>query len=397
MALPLSGIKVLDFSEIIAGPVTSMLLADRGADVIKLEPPDGDSFRRALPNFPNAPGMSHDFLSHNHNKRSIVADISKPEGLAVAHRLFRWADVAILNMRLPARRRRSVTYEDAAAINPRLIYVSVTGYGEKGPDTDLPGADVATQPRVGDSAGRRLPGGPMPGPTGLAHFDISTSILGCYAIMLALWERERTGRGQKVETNLLLSALTLQMGNMTRVPGKTSDGRPVLRGNMHLSVYRCSDDRYIVASAGGERWDNFCAALGLSEAATDERFNTAEKRTQNAEDLRKILAAHIATRPAIEWDSRFKAKGLAGVMLKDLMEVYDDPQVVANDMIVEYEQPGIGALRIVGLPFNLSGSAGEQWLRRPVPYKGEHTVEVLKELGYTTQEIQTLRKAGAIG
>ena len=398
MSLPLSGIKVLDFSQVLAGPLTSVLLADQGADVIKLEPPEGDSYRRGMPNFPNAPGMSYDFLSYNHNKRSIVVDITKPSGLAIAHRLLQWADVAILNMRLLARQRRSLTYEDAAAINPRLIYVSVTGYGEEGPERDLPGADIYVQPRVGDVAGRRLPGGAMPTPTRLAHFDTATSMFGVYAIMLALWERERTGLGQNIETNLLLSALMLQLGQMTRLAGNTSEGRPILGDNsLNLTVYRCSDDRYIFATTGRERWDNFCAAVRLTELATDERFDTAQKRTQNAQDLRKILTAQFATRPALEWESRLKAEGFAVSILKDMMEVYEDPQVVANEMIVEYQQPGIGAVKIVNTPFKLSSSAEEPWLRRPVPYKGEQTDEVLRELGYTIQEIEALHKAEATG
>ena len=190
MILPLSGIKILDFSQILAGPLTSMLLADQGAEVIKLEPPEGDSYRRAIPNFPNAPGMSYDFIPYNRNKRSIVIDITKPMGVALAHRLLQWADVAVLNMRVPARQRRSLTYEDAAAINPRLIYVSITGYGEDGPERNLPGADIHIQPRVGDVTGRRLPGGAMPGPTRLSHFDTATSMLGgreCPARQRSAW------------------------------------------------------------------------------------------------------------------------------------------------------------------------------------------------------------------
>ncbi len=396
MVLPLSGIKVLDFSQILAGPLTSMLLADQGAEVIKLEPPEGDSYRRAIPNFPNAPGMSYDFLPYNRNKRSIVVDITKPMGVALAHRLIQWADVAVLNMRVPARQRRSLTYEDAAAINPRLIYVSITGYGEDGPERDLPGADIHIQPRVGDVAGRRLPGGAMPGPTRLSHFDTATSMLGAYAIMLALWERERTGLGQRIETNLLHSALVMQMGQMTRLVGNISEGRPT-QGQFSVEIYACSDGRYIFTPIGGARWDSVCAAMGLTELAKDERFDTPEKRTQRAEELRKIVAAHFSTKPALEWESRLKAAGVGVSILKDMTEVYADPQVVANHMIVEYEQPGIGALTLVNVPFKLSGSAEEERLRRPVPYKGEHTLEVLKELGYPDHEIDTFRKAEAIG
>ncbi|MFH1141071.1 MAG: CaiB/BaiF CoA-transferase family protein, partial [Chloroflexota bacterium] len=300
------------------------------------------------------------------------------------------------NMRLPARQRRSLTYEDAAAINPRLIYVSITGYGEDGPERDLPGTDIYVQARVGDVAGRRLPAGAMPGPTRLSHFDTATSMLGAYAIMLALWERERTGLGQRIETNLLLSALAMQMGQMTRLVGNVSEGRPIM-DQFAVEIYECNDGRYIFTPIGGERWDRVCDAMGLAELAKDERFGTPEKRTQRAEELRKILATHFFTKPAVEWESILKAAGARVSILKDMTEVYADPQVVANQMIVEYEQPGIGALTMVNVPFKLSRTADEQRLRRPVPYKGEHTLEVLKELGYRDQEIQTFRNAEAIG
>lgn len=221
-------------------------------------------------------------------------------------------------------------------------------------------------------------------------------MLSAYAIMLALWERERTGLGQKIESNLLLSALVMQMGQMTRLAGNVSEGRPML-GQFAVEIYECNDGRYIFTPIGGERWGSVRDAMGLSELAKDERFDTPEKRTRNAEDLRKIVAAHFFTKPALEWESRLKAAGLGVSILKDVTEVYADPQVVANQMIVEYQQPGIGALTMVNVPFKLSGSAEEERLRRPAPYKGEHTLEVLKELGYTDQEIETFRNTEAIG
>ncbi len=395
MALPLSGIKVLDFSQILAGPLTSMLLADQGAEVIKLEPPEGDYYRNANPKFPDAPGMTYDFLPYNRNKRSIVVDVTKPLGVAIAHRLLQWADVAVVNMRIPARQRLSVTYEDAAALNPRLIYVSVTGYGESGPDRDLPAADINIQPRVGDLAGRRLPGGAMPGPTRLSHFDTATSMLGAYAIMLALWERERTGLGQRIETNLLHSALAMQMGQMTRLAANTSEGRPMI-GQFAGEIYVCSDGRYIFAPIGGRRWNSVRDGMGLSDLDKDERFNTPEKREARAEDLRKILAGRFLTRPAEEWEADLKAAGSDATVFRDMTEVYSDPQVTANKMIVEYDQPGIGAVTLVNVPFTLSRTADEERLRRPVPYKGEHTLEVLQELGYSAQEIDAFRKAKAV-
>ncbi len=401
--LPLSGIKVLDFSQVFAGPLMAMMLADQGAEVIKVEPPEGDSTRHANPSFPNVTGMSCDFVSFNRNKRSIVVDITKSMSKTLTRRLCQWADVMIINTRVGARQRRSISYEDIAAINPALIYVSITGYGESGPDADLQGNDVAIQARVGDTAGRRLPGGAMPAPTRLVHFDMASAMLGAYAVTLALRERDRTGLGQKIELNLLHTALACQMRLMTRLAGSNQEGRPILAGGMQ-TVYQCGDGRYIFATMGREGgvravggWDDFCAAVGLAELATDERFDTPEKRSQRTGELGRLLAAHFATRAASEWESRLKSKGFGVSILKDVLEVYEDPQVVANQMIVQYQQPGIGSLSVVNVPFKLSGTAEEERLRLPVPYIGEHTLRILEQLGFTQQEIVDFQSAGVTG
>ena len=168
-------------------------------------------------------------------------------------------------------------------------------------------------------------------------------------------------------------------------------------GQAANAIYECADGKYIFVTTGQDRWDSFCAAMALPELAKDERFDGREKRSQKAQELKMILEAQFATKPAAVWDSRLKAAGLGASILKDITEVYDDPQVVANQMIVEYQQPGIGPLNIVNAPFKLSSSAEEPRLRRPVPYQGEHTREVLEELGYTQQEIETFHKAEAIG
>ena len=386
MTLPLSDIRVLDYSQGLAGPYASMLLADQGAEVIKIEPPDREA--------PSGAQANSAYLTFNRNKRSIFLDANRPKGRELFDGLLRWADVLVINMRVNARQRRGVTYEDLSAINPRLIYASITAYGEAGPDAYQPGFDVAVQARVGDVAGRRPPGGPMPLNTSLFHYDMTTAMLTAYAVMLALHERERTGRGQKIEANLLKSALALQSIQMFRASG-SSEMYPVLAARVR-SVYLCSDGRYIFAISGGV-WERFCRATELDALVADPRFDTAEKRTQQAKELTEILARHFSARPAAEWEAMLKAGDSMASVVRDVSEVYDDPQVIANQMIIQFEQPGIGTVEAVNVPITMSGTADEPPIRRHIPERGEHTLEVLREMGHSLEEIEALKAEGALG
>lgn len=396
MPLPLSDIRVVDFATVLAGPFAAMLMADQGAEVIKLESPEGDSARRLVP-VPGTSDLSIGFLAFNRNKRSVTLDITQPAGREAAYRLIKWADVLIINMRVDARRRRGFTYEELAAINPRLIYVSLTGYGDDGPDANLPGADITIQARIGDLAGRREPDRPPPAHTHLYHFDMATSMLTCYAITLALRERERTGAGQKIETSLLQTGVSLQAVQMTRVAGW--DGWYAARPAGLPQIYRCGDGRYILDQyiTIGPRWDSLCQALQIDELTTDPRFSSAESREQHIEAVEEILVRNFLTKPAADWEAIFKAAGHTNSMVKDIDEVFNDSQVVANEMVTRFEQPGVGEVTGVSLPFRMSSTAGVPWLRRPVPTKGEHTDEVLRELGYSANELGALKKTGALG
>ncbi|MFH1141232.1 MAG: CoA transferase, partial [Chloroflexota bacterium] len=335
MTLPLSHIKVAEFCIHLAGPYTAMLLADQGADVIKLETFEGDSTRRRLAS--NPLGLSLGFLSFNRNKRAIAVDCTRPKGQEVAYNLARWADVLIINMRLKTRQRRGFTYEELAAINPRLVYASITGYGEEGPDANYPGADYIIQGRVGDLAARRYPGTPMPRTTSLFHFDMATAMLAFGAIMLALYERERTGKGQKVELNLLQSALACQNAQMTQRSG-SQDRYNILSTGMP-NQYPCSDGRYLLGQSVGNNFESFCQTVGLEWVLVDPRFDTPEHCGQHAEELAGILGQHLSTRPAAEWEAMLKARDIWTTVVHDISEVYDDPQVVANQMMTKFEQP----------------------------------------------------------
>jgi len=396
MPLPLSNIRVVDFATVLSGPFAAMLMADQGADVIKLESPDGDSARQLVP-VPSTRDMGIGFLAFNRNKRSITLDITTPSGREAAYRLCKWADVLIINMRINTRARRGFTYEDLAAVNPRLIYVSLTGYGDEGPDANLPGMDITVQARIGDLAGRRVADDPPPPHTSLFHFDMATSMLTAYAVALALLERNGTGRGQKIETSLLQTGLSLHAVQMTRVGG--FDGWYAAPPGGVPQIYRCRDGRYILNQyiSTGSRWDSLCEALELEELTRDARFESEERRTANAGVIVEILSRHFLTKPAAEWEALFKAAGHTSSIVKEIDEVFDDEQVIANDMVTHFDQPGVGEVRAVGRPFRMSTTVDGPWLRRPAPRKGEHTDDVLRELGYSPDEIRTLRTTGALG
>ncbi|MDO8750454.1 MAG: CoA transferase [Dehalococcoidia bacterium] len=393
MALPLSDIRVVEICQVFAGPMAGMLLADQGADVIKIEPLDGDSSRPAVPYLPEVDGTSVRYVTFNRNKRSIVLDIAKPKGREVVYDLLRRADVMTINMRLGARQRAGLTYEQVAAVNPRVVYASITGYGEEGPDADLPGIDIVTQARSGDLAARRISGGVLPPHTQLYHFDMSAPMLLVYGVMLALRQREVTGAGQKVDTSLLQAAIACHTVNMTRRAGSTGNYGIVPTAP---ATYRCGDGKYILAMSGGERWERLCHIMGLDHLLKDPAYDTNQKRTQKAEEIFQILTRQFATKPAAEWEALLKADGHTVSVVKEMSEVYEDTQVVANGMFIQMEQPGLGAVTVTNVPFQMSATAHEPHLRSPAPALGEHTVEVLQELGRSPDEIGALRAEGVI-
>ncbi len=396
MTLPLSHIKVVEMCQLMAGPMTAMHLADQGADVIKIESRQGDAGRRgSTPGLPETPGMALRILAFSRNKRSIIVDFTRPSGLEVVRGLVSQADVLVINVRLGARQRYGLTYEEMAATNPRLVYASITGYGDRGPDANLPSNDNLIQARAGDLLARQLSNGVPPTVTALYHFDMATALLTFGGIMLALYERERTGMGQQVETNLLQSAVILQAIQLTRL--KSMAQGQAARSDTSSSNYLCADGKYIYAGVTGNGWEAICRVLELDALVKDPRFMTQQLRQQNAAALHDLLSEHFATRPAAEWEAKLKAEEQNAAVLGEIADLYRDPQVIANNMLTEFDQPGMGTVEGVNAPFGLLGSSQEQRIRRPVPTLGQHTQEVLQELGYSLEKIQALRSEGVLG
>ena len=391
MSLPLADVKVVDFATVYAGPNSAMMLADQGAEVIKIEAPDARPADPAPGGHPNLP-----FLAFNRNKRSVALDITTEAGRDIAYRLCEWADVLVINMRMGTRARRGFTYEALSVRNPRLIYVSLTGYGDNGPEANLPGADITLQARIGDIAERQLADQPPPPHTQLYHFDMATSIVIAYAVMLALREREKTGLGQKIEASLLQTGLALHACQMTRVVGLDDRFGGPLTGVPQS--YCCGDGRWILSQHINieRRWDALCEGLGAPELTSDPRFSTLDSRREHIHEITAVLTRLFLTKPAAEWETILKGHEHMMSMVRDIDEVADDPQVVANEMLTRFDQPGVGEVLGLAPPFRMSTTADEVWLRRPVPMIGQHTDEVLRDLGYAADDIDALRASHAI-
>jgi crotonobetainyl-CoA:carnitine CoA-transferase CaiB-like acyl-CoA transferase len=387
MALALEGIRVVDLARGIAGPTTATYLADQGAEVIKVEPPEGDPTRRGRDTSPSLQGNSLSFVSRNRNKKSLKLDIRQPAGRDVLLKLLDETDVVVVNFREAAGRRLGLDYASLHERNPRLIYASVSGYGTRGPFAERGGYDRVIQGLAGVMY-RRMPDG-TPITAGLYAADTATPMLLSYGIMLALWTREKTGRGQKVEGSLLQTWIALQINVLQRAdddpPPADEPGEPL------YLVYRCGDGKYINICPNNEgQITRTCQALGLEHILEDPRLDDAKHRHQVRDEvLHPALVELLATRPSRHWlDLLYEADVPAGPVLSR-QEVFDEPQVLENEMLTTVQQSEGGRATMVGVPFRLSETPGA--IRRPAPGVGEHTEEILTTLGYSAEEMDLLR------
>jgi len=388
--LPLSGLKVIDCTIWQQGTYSTAMLADFGADVIKIEGPDSPDPGRGL--------SDAYFQSHNRNKRGIVLDLKHPEGKEALLRLITEADVFVQNMRQGVMERLGLGYEDMKARNPALIYASASGYGSKGPHAKWPAMDILGQARGGTMM--------MQGPPDLAPIfsfggmaDQVGAVSLSYAILLALWHRARTGEGQYVEASLLGGQVMLQSFNITgtlfsdRVPPRRArkDAEPM------WNVYRCKDDRYLAVSMSlvGRWWVPFCNTVGRADLRDDPRFCGSREQHDNRDALIAELDALFAERDQWDWVEFLCESGLPVAPVQDYGQVVTDPQVIANNYIVPFRHRDGRETQMVGPAVQLSRSPGQ--IRHGAPEFGEHTEEVLLGAGYTWEELAAMRDAGAIG
>lgn len=396
MGLPLEGIRVLDLAGMWAVPGAAMYLADQGADVVKIEPPTGDECRRVL-TLPAIHGESRAHWMINRNKRGICLDLRTPQGREVLHRLVRGADVLMHNYRPGAADKLGADHATLSALNPRLIYVAFSPYGLEGPYAGARGYDLLVQAAAGILGRRSLPDG-SPRAAGIWAVDMTTAPTLAYAVTLALIERERTGRGQRIDGSLLANAIALQMVELIRVPGVPDPPSMQDLGTQAIfSAYRCADGHYAQFAIVSDReWTNLCAALEREALTSDPRFATQQARQKNSDALYAAVSEAIATRSAAEWSERFLTFDVPGMAVLTPDEVFSSPQATANGLFVTVEQPGVGRAEMPNVPFRLGGESADQPPPRPAPRFGEHTEAVLREAGYTPAEIGALRAAKAV-
>lgn len=395
MASALEGICVLDVTIWQQGTYATALMADMGADVIKIESPNSpDPGRNFL--LRHKYGLSPYFEAHNRGKRSLPIDLKHPKGKEAFLRLVRDADVVLNNLRLGAMERLGLGYDTLSQINPRIVYVHASAYGREGPEAGLGSFDILAQARGGIMSVNGEPDDP-PLPVSLPQADQVGAIMAAYGTLVALFHRERTGEGQEVNVSLLGTQLALQSFNITsylmteRLPLRQPRGA----FGPTWTTYRCADGKHICLGMLEERWwPAVCRAVEEPELLEDPRYKTAVDRARNGAELIAHFDEVFAQRPAREWVARMREFGLLVELVQDYEDVCTDPQVLANDYIQELKRADGQPFRLIGVPVWMSKTPGH--IRSPAPALGQHSREVLLEHGFTDQEVDELAAEGAI-
>jgi crotonobetainyl-CoA:carnitine CoA-transferase CaiB-like acyl-CoA transferase len=385
---PLSGVTVLDLSGYVAGPYGCTLLGDLGAVVIKIEPPEGDNLR----NYPSTlPGESRAFLGVNRNKRGIGLDLKHPDGAGVLRRMVERADVLVHNFRPSVPARLGIDYDRMRAVNPRLIYCALTGYGDTGPLKDRAGYDQVLQTMTGICVEQGRPGDPEI-VYGSAVDFYSASML-AFAVSSALFERSRTGRGQYVNVSLLRSALTMQAIRLVWADGERRDVARDVRSGGITGLHPTKHGSLYLSANTPHFWKALCELTGLAELVSDPRFDTVRKRAEHAALLVPRLRTALQARTAVEWEALLGER-VPCAAARPVEDMFDHPQVAAEGILASFEHPGVGRYRGMAHPVRFGD--GPPPAPFAAPQLGQHSREILAGLGYSDEEIERLCGAGAV-
>ena len=397
MKLPLEGLKVLDLSHALAGPFCSMMLADYGADVIKIEPPGKGDIARAWGTL--LPGGETDyFLGLHRNKKGIVLDLKNPEGKETFLRMVEHCDVVLENFRPGTLEKLGIDYETASKRNPGIIYCSISGFGQDGPYRDRPALDLIVQAESGmiSATGEAVGSGVR---AGVSIADLTAGMNAAFGIMVALRAKDATGVGQSIDISMMegqLSLLGVMIGNYF-----TTGEIPVPMGTAYKALlpYQTfhTKTRDLALAVGSDKlWRDFCPVIGCPEMTDDPRFRTNSDRNKNRAALVETLQTIFMTRSFEEWETLLVEAGIPIGAINNISQVIEHPQVAARGAIVNMDHPRAGKVRVVGVPIRLSQTPGS--VRTPSPSLGEHTDTVLRDiLGMTPEDIDALRTAGGLG
>ncbi len=392
---PLAGMKVIELAHIMAGPACGMMLADMGADVIKVEKPDGDDSRRFLP--PDINGESAAYMMMNRNKRGIALNLKDPDAIAVLRTLLDSADVVIENYRHDTMERLGLGYDTLRQSNPALVYCAISGFGRTGPYAERGGFDLIAQGMSGlMSITGEGPGRPPVKP-GAPISDITAGFLAALGCVSAYSHAQKTGQGQVVDTSLFEAGISLTYWQSAiafatgEAPGALGSAHPL---NAPYQSFRTRDGWINIGAANQRNWMRLLEVIEAPDLGADPRFGTNRDRMEHLDELVPILEEHLSARDTSDWLDRMEAAGLPAGPVMNIPEMHRDPQALARDMIVETQHPTAGPVKAIGLPIKFGDTPGG--VTRPAPTLGQHGAEILSEHGYAQDRIDALESQGAL-
>ena len=392
---PLEGFRIVELGRVVAAPFTAMMLGDMGADVIKVERPDGGDETRSYGPY-SFGGMSFHFVSGNRNKRSLTLDLKNKQGAEAMRRLLKTSDAFVTNTLPGSLERLGLGYPQVGALYPKLVYCMIGGWGLRGPQRDRPALDIVTQA----GSGQMLLTGPEGGDpqrSGIPVGDLSAAMYAAFAVVVALLQRQRTGRGQLIDTSLFEAASSMlhHMAGQYFITGEA----PKRLGNAHPSMvpydtYQTKDGWVALAVSDDLTWQRLCAALGLASLAKDKRFAGVPDRNSNRQALNEAVGTRLRELPSEDLVKLLEESRVPCEKVKDVREVFESENAEALGLRANFSHPAVGPMSAVATPYHLS-----EWpetIRRPPPQLGEHTDEILRELGYDAAAIEEMRQRGTI-